>query len=180
MLGHLARLKSTGMGREARGCGTPTQGKSPAAKDPNRPMPRRRANRLSGISWLWGSALALVLAGCASLGAGIGSDATKEQKEKAVAARAEARWAALIKGDLDSAYTFLSPGSKAATSLALYKSKVKPGIWRGAKAQKVTCDADVCQVTMAITYDIRQFKGIETPLAENWIIEKGAAWYVYR
>jgi hypothetical protein len=86
----------------------------------------------------------------------------------------------LIKGDLDTAYTFLSPGSKAATSLALYKGKVKPGIWRQARASSVKCEGDVCNVTITIVYDVKRMKGIETQLAENWIIENGTPWYVYR
>jgi len=33
---------------------------------------------------------------------------------------------------------------------------------------------------MLVTYDVRRMKGIETPVDETWIIEKGSAWYVYR
>jgi len=102
------------------------------------------------------------------------------EKEKVVAQRAEARWAALIKGDLDTAYTFFSPGSKVATSLALYKTRIRVGLWRGAKVAKVSCEAEICQVSMQITYDAARMQGIETLVPENWIIENGAAWYVYR
>jgi len=127
------------------------------------------------------SAVAVVLAapGCATAPA-IEKDIPAEQREKIVAERAEARWRALIAKDVPVAYTFLSPGSKASVSLDQYRKRIKPGIWKQAKAQKVTCDGDICNVTINITYDTERMKGIETQLAESWIIEKGNAWYVYR
>jgi len=74
----------------------------------------------------------------------------------------------------------LSPGSRASTSFELYKAKIKPGMWTQATVDKVTCEAEVCQVTIRITYDAKRMKGIETPLLESWIIENGTPWYVYR
>ena len=124
----------------------------------------------------WTRWLVLGLAGCA----GIGVDSSPEAKQKVVAERAEARWQLLIKGDLAGAYEFMSAGSKATTPLDLYKAKIRPGGWRQASVQKVDCEAEVCRVVMKITYDRKQMTGIETPLSETWIIEKGSAWYVYR
>ena len=129
---------------------------------------------LRSIAWLTlGSA---VLAGCAS----VSSSSSSEQKQKVVAERAQARWDVLIKGDVASAYQFLSSGSRASTSLDLYKAKMKPGLWRQAKVDKVDCEGEICKVMMLVTYDAKQMKGIETPVAETWIIENGSAWYVYR
>jgi len=137
--------------------------------------------RVAGSAMEWRSvtvSLALLgLAGCATV---LTASAPPEAKQKVVAERAEARWQALIKGDLNAAYTYLSEGSKATTPLAAYKANIKPGLWRGAKVDKVECEAEVCKVTMLITYDTPRMKGIETPLPESWIIEKGSAWYVYR
>jgi hypothetical protein len=129
---------------------------------------------LRSIAWLTlGSA---VVAGCAS----VSSNSSSEQKQKVVAERAQARWDVLIKGDVASAYQFLSSGSRASTSLDLYKAKMKPGLWRQAKVDKVDCEGEICKVMMLVTYDAKQMKGIETPVAETWIIENGSAWYVYR
>jgi hypothetical protein len=97
-----------------------------------------------------------------------------------VAERAQARWQVLIKGDVEGAYQFLSAGSKAVTSLDLYKAKIRPGMWREAKVEKVECEAEICRVLMQITYDTRRMRGIQTPLDESWIIENGSAWYIYR
>jgi len=120
--------------------------------------------------------VAAVLAGCATIGPG----SSAEQKQKVVAERAQARWDVLIKGDVASAYQFLSAGSKAETSAQLYKAKMKPGMWREARVSKVDCGAETCKVTMLVTYDAKRMKGLETPVEETWIIENGSAWYVYR
>jgi hypothetical protein len=134
--------------------------------------------RLGRLSW---AALGVGLAACAS----ISVDSPPEAKQKLVAERAQARWELLIKGDVDGAYQYLSAGSKAATPLGLYKGKIKPGLWRGAKVDKVDCEAEICKVQMLITYDFRTaragaMKGIETPVPETWIIENGTVGYVYR
>jgi hypothetical protein len=126
--------------------------------------------------WTGWLALGVGLVGCA----GISADSSEEAKQKLVSERAEARWQALIKGDVDAAYQFLSTGSKAATSLAAYKAKIKPGIWRKAKVDKVKCEAEICKTEVTVTYDYRNVKGLDSPLPETWIIENGSAWYVYR
>jgi hypothetical protein len=124
---------------------------------------------------LWLS-LGLGLAGCA----GIGVSSSAEAKQRFVAERAQARWQVLMKGDVEGAYQFLSAGSKAATPLEVYKAKIRPGMWRAAKVDKVDCEAEICKVMMTITYDTKPMRGIQTPFPETWIIENGSAWYIYR
>jgi hypothetical protein len=109
----------------------------------------------------------------------ISVDSAPEAKSKFVAERALARWQLLIKGDVAGAYEYLSAGSKATTSLEVYKGKIKPGMWREAKVDKVDCEREVCKVLLFITYDAKRMKGITTPLPETWIIENGTAGYVY-
>jgi len=139
---------------------------------------RALSRSLGRLSWM---VLGVGLAACASLSV----NSPPEAKQKIVAERAQARWELLIKGDMDGAYQYLSEGSKAATPLGLYKAKIKPGLWHAAKVDKVDCEAEVCKVQMLITYDFRAarggvMKGIETPVPETWIIEKGTVGYVYR
>lgn len=129
----------------------------------------------------WAAAVAVVLlGGCATgLGTGkLGPDASADAKREAVAARAQARWDALIKADLDGAYAFLSPASRATMPLDLYKAKHKVGLYRTAKVDGVDCEADTCTVKLSLTYDYKRFKGIATPLVEKWIITQGQAWFV--
>lgn len=158
--GAFARLRHKGAGIER-----PTTGAR-----------RKRSIARPGHWAGWLSLLALGLAGCA----GISVDSSPQAKQRLVAERAQARWQVLMKGDVEGAYQFLSAGSKAVTSLDAYKAKIRPGMWREAKVDKVECEAEICKVSMQITYDTRRMRGIQTPLDESWIIENGSAWYIYR
>ena len=137
-----------------------------------------RRDELKALLGRWAGWLVLGagLAGCAA----ISVDSPPEEKAKLVATRAAARWELLLKGDVDGAYGFLSAGSKAAMPLAVYKAKIRAGMWRKADVDKVTCEAEICKVEMLITYDFKKMKGIQTRIPESWIIENGSVWYVFR
>jgi hypothetical protein len=127
-------------------------------------------------------ALVGTAAGCATA-PGTGSltkDSPPEVKRSVLTERINARWDALIKGDLDQAYTFMSQASKDAYSLGVYKSKVHPGMWRSVKIDSIDCDGAVCWAKMVLTYDHPIMKGVQTPFTESWIIEKGSAWFVFQ
>ena len=133
--------------------------------------------------WTVASVLAIgLVAGCATQpGAGsLTKDSSPEVIRAVLTDRINARWDALIKGDLDQAYTFMSQASKAAYPLDVYKNKVKPGMWRAAKIDSIDCDGAVCWAKMVLTYDYRTMKGVQTPFTESWIIENGNAWFVYQ
>ena len=120
---------------------------------------------------------AALVSGCAGVG-GISADSPDQAKREAVAARAEARWQALIKGNLPAAYEYLSPASRATVPLDVYKAKHKVGLYRSANVESVDCVKDVCTVRLNIIYDYKRFKGVATPLVEKWIIAQGQAWLV--
>jgi hypothetical protein len=139
---------------------------------------RRVRERSMGLRWKQSVAVLLMaLAGCASVG-GLSNDSPPEAKQAAVAERAKARWAAMIDGNLDLAYTFLSPASKGIVSLASFKQQARTG-YREAKVEKVECDGATCNVKMFVIYDHRLMKGIGTPLEERWVIDEGQAWLVW-
>jgi hypothetical protein len=125
--------------------------------------------------------LALVgLAACATPGGGPSGPAptTPEARQALVTARANARWEALIKDDLDTAYSYMSPASREVLSLDKFKTTMRRGAFRVAKVDSVACDGDSCKVRLFLTYDHRQMKGITTPIQEAWIIDGNQAWYV--
>jgi len=128
--------------------------------------------------WAW--VIAAVVAACASMPGALSKDSTAEVKQAAVSERINARWQALIKGDLDTAYTYMSAASQEAMPLKVYKLKHKPGMWRSVKIESLQCEAEICTAKMILTYDHERMKGIQTPFEESWIIEKGTAWYVNR
>ncbi len=94
--------------------------------------------------------------------------------------RALERWDALIKGDLDAAYNYLSPASRETMPLDVYKAKHKTGMYRAVKVDAVDCEAEVCTVTLSLTFDYKRTKGIQMPLVEKWLIADGKAWFVDR
>ena len=136
-------------------------------------------NGRQGIVVLLAVLLAAPLVGCASMSGG-GKDLAPEAKRALVTERINGRWNALIKGDLDRAYTFMSAGSQEAIPLSVYRAKIKPGMWRAVKIDSMDCEVEICQVKLTLTYDHRMMKGVQTPFQETWILENGNAWYVYR
>jgi hypothetical protein len=105
---------------------------------------------------------------------------TPEARKALVASRVNARWDALIKGDLPAAYALLSPASRATVTEQQFESKTRRQGFRAAKIDEIDCDAVACTVKLWITYDHPVMKGITTPLQESWVFENGQAWYVYR
>lgn len=126
-------------------------------------------------------AAVLGLAGCATgPGGGVSKDASNDAKVAAVTKRAQARWDALLNGDVPAAYQFLSPASRQIISLEQYQQKVNPSSYRAIKFRNVSCSEQTCQINLWLTFDHRLMKGIETPVGETWVLENGQAWYVYR
>jgi hypothetical protein len=126
-----------------------------------------------------------LLAGCAGVGV-LTTDAPTEVKRDAVATRAKARWERLIAGDLDDAYAYMSPASRATMPLDVYKAKHKVGMYRSVKVDDVNCEVDTCTVKLSVTYDYAGIRGsrkpvtVTTPFTEKWIISQGQAWFVDR
>ena len=137
-----------------------------------------RARVFRSLARLLGVAALVAATGCATTG-GITKDSAPEVKREAVTERVNARWAALIKGDIDTAYTFLSPASRTVTSLAAYKAEARKG-FRQAKIEKIECEPETCKVTLTVIYDHPKMQGIPTLLEEHWVIDDGQFWYVWR
>ena len=137
---------------------------------------RIRAYVLRSFGWARSAVLVLALAGCATLT----KDSSPEVKREAVTERVNARWAALINEDLDTAYTFLSPASKSLTTRAAYKASARGKGFRSAKIESVDCESETCRVKLMIVYDHPKMQGIPTPLEETWVIDEGQVWYVWR
>ena len=133
-----------------------------------------RATCVSGVPVL------LVAAGCATMGGGLGKDTSPEVMRVAVTERVNARWAALIKGDLDLAYTYLSPASREVVSLATFKARTRSASFRAAQINSVACEPELCKVNLMLTYDHRVMKSVTTPLTEAWVVDQGQIWYVWQ
>jgi len=100
--------------------------------------------------------------------------------EEIVKERSQARWEALVKSDVPAAYGFFSQASKSFITLEGYQSSIKPGFWKAAAVDKVTCPtSDSCDVIVTIEYELRGTRA-KTPLKETWIREGSNWWYVHK
>jgi hypothetical protein len=133
--------------------------------------------------WFWGVAalLGLMLSGCATFqSGGVAAESPPDVKQKAVIERAKARWQAVMATNVAAAYEFLSPGSKAAASIAVYGGKSRFKDFRSVDVLSAECEAETCKVRVNLILDHRLMKGIPFELEENWVLETGQYWYVWR
>jgi len=122
-----------------------------------------------------GGLLAGLVAGLAACGV-----LERRAPQQVVKERAQARWDALVKGDVATAYGYLSPSSKALATPESYKNSIKLGFWKSAVVEKVDCNtADSCETIAAIEYEF-QGRRVATPLKETWIHEGSNWWYVQK
>jgi hypothetical protein len=133
-----------------------------------------------------GAAL-LLLAACATApgpgsagAAGLTKDSPVEVKRAALTKRVEAKWAALIKEDRDTAYLFLSPAAREVTTLETFKAGHGGTGFRKIEIKSIECEPETCRVQLMLTYDHQRMTGIVTPLSETWVLDNGQFWYVWR
>jgi hypothetical protein len=113
-----------------------------------------------------------------ALAAACATPAPPPAPEAIVKDRSQARWNALVQGDVKTAYEFFSPGSRATMSLADFASGIKVGFWKAVTVDKVECGADRCDVSSTIEYEFRGSR-IKTPNRETWVRD-GADWWFLR
>ena len=122
---------------------------------------------------IWLACLSLVA--CSSV-----QTAVSTEPKAIIENRALARWDALIRSDVDSAYKYLTPALRNTMSLERYRDKVRPGLWRNAKVSNINCQTDTCKVKVIVQYDLRDIKGLEKEFEETWLKENGEWWYVFK
>jgi hypothetical protein len=119
------------------------------------------------------TAAMLVLGACAAV-------PPPKTAEQLVTERAQKKWDALVKGDVEAAYGFLSPGSRAVVSLQAFKDGIRQGFWRAAKVEKAVCATpESCEAQMTIEYVVRGAK-VATPMTETWIKQDAEWWFVQK
>jgi hypothetical protein len=99
--------------------------------------------------------------------------------EDAVRRRALERWNLLMEGRVESAYAYLSPGYREATSLARYSRTVQGvGLWKGAEVREVKCEEKRCEVKVVLDLAVGGAKPVPAPVIESWIqLEDGGDWW---
>jgi uncharacterized protein YceK len=126
--------------------------------------------------------ISLNLVGCGTTGTSQSAESganTPEAVSKLVVSRAQQRWDALLKADMDVAYQFLSPGGRSLMTAQQYRPRVNTGFWRGAKVEKASCAAETCEVTVLVDMLVEGVK-FTNPVKETWILDAGKWWFVYQ
>ncbi len=123
--------------------------------------------------------MALVFAGCAGTLGGLTKDSPTEAKAEAAKARAQAKWAAILQGDLDTAYMFLSPASRTLVSREAFKAQARRP-FKSMVVDEVVCEPEICKVRITAYFDHPRMKNAPAPVEENWVLEQGQFWFVAR
>ena len=121
--------------------------------------------------------------GCAGVGsstnASSGQSSNLSGAEKAVMLRAQQRWDALMQGELNQAYAFISPAGRAKLQAQDYRTRVNTGHFRKAVVQEASCQSDSCDVKVLLDYVVGDLP-LKQTLSEIWILDEGNWWFVYR
>lgn len=118
---------------------------------------------------------ALLLAACAA------TPATDPVVE-----RAQARWNALVAGDLETAYTYFSPGYRSTTSLIDFgvAMRTRPVRWTSAAYKDHSCEGSRCIVRFDIGFQVpRPVPGMKVwngqdVVEDTWVQTEGQWWYL--
>ena len=130
------------------------------------------------------SLLLFSFAGCAPMRPEDNQDWYQSQKP-ILMARSQARWQALIQGDIASAYAFTSPDYRAVVNLQQYKGKYGKAVnWLMAKPEAVHYDEPtVATVSVEVRYRVelpgmagKPFES-QRDISEKWIYKDQGWWY---
>jgi hypothetical protein len=98
-----------------------------------------------------------------------------QKPEEAVSQRVYDRWAALIEGKLETAYTYETPEYRELHSFVDFRKKFKGvGVWQKVDVEKVECEQKKCSVDVRIYVKIKPglgFDYVETngQATEKWL-----------
>lgn len=116
----------------------------------------------------------LVLAGCASMGAGT--------PEKIVEARSNAYWKARVAADYKTAYALSTPSYRQLRTEEQFRKKFGSGAAvKSGEATSITCEPEKCKVRIRIEASPAltgvNVGTITTHMDEIWLLEDGQWWH---
>ncbi|MGK2925204.1 MAG: hypothetical protein ACSLE2_06240 [Lysobacterales bacterium] len=142
-------------------------------------LPTREQTRNPAIC----QASRLLLLACAAL---LLAACVTTPKTDPVVERAQARWSALLAGDLETAYTYFSPGYRSTTSLIDYgvTMRTRPVKWTSAAYKDHSCEGSRCIVRFDIGFQVpRPVPGMKVwngkdVVEDTWVQTEGQWWYL--
>lgn len=105
--------------------------------------------------------------------------------EEQVQARADKRWALMMKRDFAKAYDYLTPYKRASTTREGYVREMGDGsAWLGHEVVTVTCEQQLCKTRVRLEVASpmpNKFGGkIITHIDEEWVLVGGEWWFSQR
>lgn len=108
-------------------------------------------------------------------------EAARAAAEEHVRERVEARWKALIKGDFEAAYGFLSPTYRSTTPFKQWRGKFgEKALWSRVDIASLTCNTSTCDVAVRVYVQLMfHVAGRHTPhetsdiVRERWVHDDG-------
>jgi len=116
--------------------------------------------------------VAAVAAGCAGLESKPAAEVVKE--------KSQARWDALVKGDLKTAYEFYTPTTRQSLKYEGFVIAYPQNLYKSATVDKVNCPKpDLCYADVTLENLVKGHR-IKGPLRETWIREGNDWWYAWK
>lgn len=124
----------------------------------------------------------LLLTACAT--STVDSGAPGSDPSNSVEARAMARWDALLGGDLQAAYGYLTPGYRSSVDSLSYQRSIllKKVRWTGAEFVEAVCEEATCNVRISLDFTVsgavpgvKSFEDSQV-VDESWLLVDGT-WY---
>ena len=130
------------------------------------------------------STTCILLAACATTGAGPAQKLTAELLQKRAIERSTARWKALTDKRFSEVFAFLSEASKVGMPAAEYEASMKRMGYIAANPESASCDDSICTVRTTVKLPIF-VRGVgarpqNVPVEEQWILNNGELWLIRR
>ena len=127
----------------------------------------------------------LLLAACAATSVSPGKEPSAS-KDDIVVQRAKSRWAAILERDLETAYTYYSPGFRSTASVVdfMFQQRSRRVKWESAEYLSHDCNGDSCKVKFKTGFKIEKaIPGMDTyhgfdDIEESWVKTQGEWWFV--
>lgn len=113
------------------------------------------------------------------------ADSNAESIEASIEDRANGRWAALFRNDIEAAYAYLTPGYRSSVSLVQYERALafQQVQWTSASYVDSKCEETTCEVKLLVGFTVnnalpgvRSFSGTQH-VDETWVLVEGN-WYM--
>jgi hypothetical protein len=104
-------------------------------------------------------------------------------RDALIADRVLARWNALISGQFNVAYKYLSPGTQLVTTFDQYRAGIRAGNWKSVSIDSVKCESkEICHANViVVTNQVVRGAGVRlhtSTIIEKWIEIEGEWWFV--